>query len=131
MSSAGVGSWMVSVLVSLYYNTVLTWVMWYFINSFQEPLPWSVCPLNENRTGNCCFRHPCQHQEDHKCLRNNGGKREVWFLCLRYNTGTRLKERPVFSNQEETVLVTIAINYVSRHEIADIIMNQIYDDIFQ
>ncbi|KAM6412638.1 sodium-dependent neutral amino acid transporter B(0)AT3-like isoform 2-T2 [Pluvialis apricaria] len=47
----GVGSWMVSVLVSLYYNTVLTWVMWYFINSFQEPLPWSVCPLNENRTG--------------------------------------------------------------------------------
>ncbi|NXV47529.1 S6A18 protein, partial [Uria aalge] len=49
--SAGVGSWMVSVLVSLYYNTVLTWVMWYFINSFQEPLPWSVCPLNENRTG--------------------------------------------------------------------------------
>ncbi|NWH56076.1 S6A18 protein, partial [Geococcyx californianus] len=47
----GVASWMVSVLVSLYYNTVLTWVMWYFINSFQEPLPWSVCPLNENRTG--------------------------------------------------------------------------------
>lgn len=42
---------MVSILVSLYYNTVLTWVMWYFINSFQEPLPWSVCPLNENRTG--------------------------------------------------------------------------------
>ncbi|NXT93478.1 S6A18 protein, partial [Anhinga rufa] len=47
----GVGSWMASVLVSLYYNSVLTWVMWYFINSFQEPLPWSVCPLNENRTG--------------------------------------------------------------------------------
>ncbi|XP_072780523.1 sodium-dependent neutral amino acid transporter B(0)AT3 isoform X2 [Taeniopygia guttata] len=52
----GVGSWMVSILVSLYYNTVLTWVMWYFINSFQEPLPWSVCPLNENRTG---FNEEC------------------------------------------------------------------------
>uniref|UniRef100_A0A8D2QTE2 Solute carrier family 6 member 18 n=1 Tax=Zosterops lateralis melanops TaxID=1220523 RepID=A0A8D2QTE2_ZOSLA len=52
----GIGSWMVSVLVSLYYNTVLTWVMWYFINSFQEPLPWSVCPLNENRTG---FNEEC------------------------------------------------------------------------
>ncbi|XP_009883750.1 PREDICTED: sodium-dependent neutral amino acid transporter B(0)AT3-like, partial [Charadrius vociferus] len=51
LGGVGVGSWMVSVLVSLYYNTVLTWVMWYFINSFQEPLPWSVCPLNENRTG--------------------------------------------------------------------------------
>ncbi|XP_054674229.1 sodium-dependent neutral amino acid transporter B(0)AT3-like isoform X2 [Grus americana] len=51
LGGVGAGSWMVSVLVSLYYNTVLTWVMWYFINSFQEPLPWSVCPLNENRTG--------------------------------------------------------------------------------
>ncbi|NWQ66674.1 S6A18 protein, partial [Neopipo cinnamomea] len=51
LGGVGVGSWVVSILVSLYYNTVLTWVMWYFINSFQEPLPWSVCPLNENRTG--------------------------------------------------------------------------------
>ncbi|NXO28190.1 S6A18 protein, partial [Cisticola juncidis] len=56
LGGIGVGSWMVSVLVSLYYNTVLTWVMWYFINSFQEPLPWSVCPLNENRTG---FNEEC------------------------------------------------------------------------
>ncbi|XP_009693873.1 PREDICTED: sodium-dependent neutral amino acid transporter B(0)AT3 [Cariama cristata] len=51
LGGVGIGSWIVSVLVSLYYNTVLTWVMWYFINSFQEPLPWSICPLNENRTG--------------------------------------------------------------------------------
>ncbi|XP_074842082.1 sodium-dependent neutral amino acid transporter B(0)AT3-like isoform X2 [Carettochelys insculpta] len=42
---------MVSFIVNLYYNTILAWVMWYFINSFQEPLPWSTCPLNENRTG--------------------------------------------------------------------------------
>nr|XP_048695468.1 sodium-dependent neutral amino acid transporter B(0)AT3-like isoform X3 [Caretta caretta] len=47
----GIGSLMVSFIVSLYYNTILTWVMWYFINSFQEPLPWSACPLNGNRTG--------------------------------------------------------------------------------
>ncbi|XP_071592969.1 sodium-dependent neutral amino acid transporter B(0)AT3-like isoform X1 [Heliangelus exortis] len=51
LGGVGVGTWMVSVLVSLYYNTVLTWVMWYLLNSFQEPLPWSICPLNENRTG--------------------------------------------------------------------------------
>lgn len=25
--------------------------MWYFFNSFQSPLPWSQCPLNENKTG--------------------------------------------------------------------------------
>jgi len=42
----------VSFLVSLYYNTIIAWVMWYFFNSFQDPLPWSQCPVNPNRTGN-------------------------------------------------------------------------------
>lgn len=41
----------VSFLVGLYYNTIIAWVMWYFFNSFQEPLPWSQCPLDINRTG--------------------------------------------------------------------------------
>lgn len=41
----------VSFLVGLYYNTIIAWVMWYFFNSFQEPLPWNSCPINENRTG--------------------------------------------------------------------------------
>lgn len=40
-----------SFMVGLYYNTIIAWVMWYFFNSFQEPLPWSECPLNDNRTG--------------------------------------------------------------------------------
>lgn len=40
-----------SFLVSLYYNTILTWVFWYFLNSFQHPLPWSSCPPDLNRTG--------------------------------------------------------------------------------
>lgn len=41
----------VSFMVGLYYNTIIAWVMWYFFNSFQEPLPWSQCPLNANKTG--------------------------------------------------------------------------------
>ena len=41
----------VSFMVGLYYNTIIAWVMWYFFNSFQDPLPWSECPLNANRTG--------------------------------------------------------------------------------
>lgn len=41
----------VSFMVGLYYNTIIAWVMWYFFNSFQEPLPWSTCPLNDNLTG--------------------------------------------------------------------------------
>ncbi|TNN86076.1 Sodium-dependent neutral amino acid transporter B(0)AT3 [Liparis tanakae] len=42
---------MVSFLVGIFYNTILAWVLWYFFHSFQNPLPWSQCPLNENLTG--------------------------------------------------------------------------------
>ncbi|XP_076157139.1 sodium-dependent neutral amino acid transporter B(0)AT1-like [Alosa pseudoharengus] len=51
LTGVGIASMMVSFLVSLYYNTILSWVIWYFFNSFQDPLPWSQCPLNDNRTG--------------------------------------------------------------------------------
>lgn len=47
----GLGCFTASFLISLYYNTVLTWVLWYLLNSFQHPLPWSTCPLNLNQTG--------------------------------------------------------------------------------
>ncbi|KAI4574332.1 hypothetical protein MJG53_012508 [Ovis ammon polii x Ovis aries] len=51
LGGVGLGCFTVSFLVSLYYNTVLTWVLWYLLNSFQHPLPWSACPLDLNRTG--------------------------------------------------------------------------------
>lgn len=41
----------VSFMIGLYYNTIIAWIMWYFFNSFQDPLPWSECPLNANKTG--------------------------------------------------------------------------------
>ncbi|XP_053762823.1 inactive sodium-dependent neutral amino acid transporter B(0)AT3 isoform X1 [Panthera pardus] len=50
LGGVGLGCLTVSFLVSLYYNTVLTWVLWYFLNSFQNPLPWGSCPLDLNRT---------------------------------------------------------------------------------
>ncbi|XP_058263587.1 inactive sodium-dependent neutral amino acid transporter B(0)AT3 isoform X2 [Hemibagrus wyckioides] len=46
----GVASMLVSFLVGMFYNTILAWVLWYFFNSFQDPLPWSQCPLTENQT---------------------------------------------------------------------------------
>nr|XP_044994934.1 inactive sodium-dependent neutral amino acid transporter B(0)AT3 isoform X2 [Jaculus jaculus] len=51
LGGVGLGCFTVSFLVSLYYNTVLVWVLWFFLNSFQHPLPWSTCPLDLNRTG--------------------------------------------------------------------------------
>ncbi|XP_034559957.1 sodium-dependent neutral amino acid transporter B(0)AT1-like [Notolabrus celidotus] len=57
LAGIGVGSMLVSFLVGLYYNTLIAWIMWYLFNSFQSPLPWAQCPLNDNRTG---FVPECQ-----------------------------------------------------------------------
>ncbi|XP_027241427.1 inactive sodium-dependent neutral amino acid transporter B(0)AT3 isoform X1 [Cricetulus griseus] len=57
LGGLGLGCFSVSFLISLYYNTVLLWVLWFFLNSFQYPLPWSTCPLDLNRTG---FVQECQ-----------------------------------------------------------------------
>lgn len=50
-SLAGVASMCVSLTISLYYNTIIAWILWYLFNSFQETLPWSQCPMNANLTG--------------------------------------------------------------------------------
>ncbi|KAM4540009.1 inactive sodium-dependent neutral amino acid transporter B(0)AT3 [Odontesthes bonariensis] len=51
LGGVGIASSIVSFLVSIFYNTILAWVLWYFFHSFQNPLPWSYCPLNDNLTG--------------------------------------------------------------------------------
>lgn len=51
LTGVGIASLCVSFLVGMYYNTIMAWIMWYLFNSFQNPLPWSQCPLNANRTG--------------------------------------------------------------------------------
>ncbi|XP_056154173.1 sodium-dependent neutral amino acid transporter B(0)AT1-like [Lampris incognitus] len=51
LTGVGIASMIVSFLVGVYYNTIMAWIMWYLFNSFQDPLPWSQCPLNANRTG--------------------------------------------------------------------------------
>ncbi|KAK7806928.1 hypothetical protein U0070_026071 [Myodes glareolus] len=51
LSGVGVASVVVSFFLSMYYNVINAWGFWYLFHSFQDPLPWSVCPLNGNRTG--------------------------------------------------------------------------------
>ncbi|XP_029918835.1 sodium-dependent neutral amino acid transporter B(0)AT1-like [Myripristis murdjan] len=51
LTGVGIASLLVSFLIGLYYNAIIAWVMWYLFNSFQDPLPWTQCPLNENKTG--------------------------------------------------------------------------------
>ncbi|XP_073486754.1 sodium-dependent neutral amino acid transporter B(0)AT3-like [Aquarana catesbeiana] len=44
LGGVGIASLLVSLLVGVYYNTIIAWILWYFFNSFQNPLPWSYCP---------------------------------------------------------------------------------------
>jgi solute carrier family 6 amino acid/orphan transporter-like 15/16/17/18/20 len=30
--------------VALYYNTIIAWCLFYFVQSFQSQLPWAECP---------------------------------------------------------------------------------------
>uniref|UniRef100_A0A671U8Y6 Transporter n=1 Tax=Sparus aurata TaxID=8175 RepID=A0A671U8Y6_SPAAU len=57
LTGVGIASMLVSLLIGLYYNTLIAWIMWYLFNSFQNPLPWTQCPLNDNATG---FVSECQ-----------------------------------------------------------------------
>ncbi|XP_053189971.1 sodium-dependent neutral amino acid transporter B(0)AT1-like [Scomber japonicus] len=57
LTGVGIASMLVSFFVALYYNTLIAWIMWYLFNSFQTPLPWTQCPLNDNGTG---FVPECQ-----------------------------------------------------------------------
>uniref|UniRef100_UPI00398F1AC3 sodium-dependent neutral amino acid transporter B(0)AT3-like n=1 Tax=Pristiophorus japonicus TaxID=55135 RepID=UPI00398F1AC3 len=51
LGGVGIASMLASFLVGLYYNNILAWTLWYFFHSFEEPLPWKNCPLNNNKTG--------------------------------------------------------------------------------
>ncbi|XP_059205545.1 sodium-dependent neutral amino acid transporter B(0)AT1-like [Centropristis striata] len=57
LTGFGIASMLVSLLIGLYYNTLIAWIMWYLFNSFRDPLPWNQCPLNDNGTG---FVPECQ-----------------------------------------------------------------------
>ncbi|XP_077651812.1 sodium- and chloride-dependent transporter XTRP3 isoform X1 [Urocitellus parryii] len=51
LSGVGIASVVVSFFGTIYYNVINAWSFWYLFHSFQDPLPWSVCPLNGNHTG--------------------------------------------------------------------------------
>nr|XP_020842986.1 sodium- and chloride-dependent transporter XTRP3 isoform X2 [Phascolarctos cinereus] len=50
LRGVGIASVIVSFFLSMYYNVINSWSFWYLFHSFQDPLPWSSCPLNSNLT---------------------------------------------------------------------------------
>ncbi|KAM4581185.1 sodium- and chloride-dependent transporter XTRP3 [Odontesthes bonariensis] len=51
LGGVGLASVVTSLYLCLYYNIINAWSFWYLFHSFQSVLPWSVCPVNSNRTG--------------------------------------------------------------------------------
>ncbi|XP_051899023.1 sodium-dependent neutral amino acid transporter B(0)AT2-like [Pristis pectinata] len=51
LAGIGFASCMVCTFVSLYYNVIIAWSLFYFGHSFQYPLPWESCPSLPNNTG--------------------------------------------------------------------------------
>ncbi|KAJ8320408.1 hypothetical protein KUTeg_001995, partial [Tegillarca granosa] len=52
----GYGMLMVSVIFAFYYNIITTWILYYIVNSFFNPLPWSTCGNSWN-TKYCAADH--------------------------------------------------------------------------
>ncbi|KAI6240184.1 Transporter [Aphelenchoides fujianensis] len=50
LGGVGVSAAIVSYLVGLYYNVILTWCIYYLYKSFSLELPWTHCPTYENGT---------------------------------------------------------------------------------
>ncbi|KAG5684211.1 hypothetical protein PVAND_013450 [Polypedilum vanderplanki] len=44
LGGIGISSCIVTLFVAIYYNVIITWCIYYFINSFRYPLPWAECP---------------------------------------------------------------------------------------
>lgn len=56
----GVASMLISFLIGMYYCVILAWVLWYFFHAFEDPLPWSECPVREDLQGT-----NAQHNQTH------------------------------------------------------------------
>ncbi|XP_028926704.1 sodium- and chloride-dependent transporter XTRP3 isoform X1 [Ornithorhynchus anatinus] len=91
LRGVGIASVVVSFFLSMYYNVINAWAFWYLFHSFQDPLPWSVCPLNHNRTGydeECETASSTQYFWYRKTLnisssiQENGGIQWEQALCL-------------------------------------------------
>ncbi|GAB1603766.1 sodium- and chloride-dependent transporter XTRP3-like isoform X1 [Argonauta hians] len=54
LGGIGIASAVVSLLLAIYYNAIITWCFFYLFNSFQKNLPWEKCPMIGNVTVEEC-----------------------------------------------------------------------------
>ncbi|KAM9807932.1 LOW QUALITY PROTEIN: sodium-dependent neutral amino acid transporter B(0)AT2 [Neosynchiropus ocellatus] len=51
LGGIGFASCLVCFFVALYYNVIISWSLFYFTQSFQQPLPWNECPVVNTTVG--------------------------------------------------------------------------------
>ncbi|XP_034831380.1 sodium-dependent neutral amino acid transporter B(0)AT3 [Maniola hyperantus] len=67
LGGIGISSAVVSFNVALYYNSIIAWCLFYFVQSFQAELPWSECPRKYFSNGSyttepeCAVSSPTQY----------------------------------------------------------------------
>nr|XP_008522032.1 PREDICTED: orphan sodium- and chloride-dependent neurotransmitter transporter NTT5-like [Equus przewalskii]XP_008522033.1 PREDICTED: orphan sodium- and chloride-dependent neurotransmitter transporter NTT5-like [Equus przewalskii] len=51
IGGVGYTSFLVCIIMGLYYSVLMAWSLFYLVQSFQSPLPWSFCPLLNSSVG--------------------------------------------------------------------------------
>lgn len=74
LGGLGIASVVVCFLVSLYYNVIIAWCVFYFFKSFEHPLPWSSCPLEPVTVGNITTMGPV-----HECNVSASATTYFWY----------------------------------------------------
>ncbi|XP_029184477.1 sodium- and chloride-dependent transporter XTRP3-like [Acropora millepora] len=82
LGGVGIASVVVCFLVSLYYNVIIAWCVFYFFKSFQNPLPWSECPLEPVPLGNVTTMKPVL-----ECTQTSPTKYFWYRTTLQISTG--------------------------------------------
>ncbi|XP_046993862.1 sodium-dependent neutral amino acid transporter B(0)AT3 [Schistocerca americana] len=59
LGGIGISSAVVSFNVALYYNTIIAWCLFYFVQSFQSELPWATCPNRYHENGSYTVEPEC------------------------------------------------------------------------
>ncbi|PNF18602.1 Sodium-dependent neutral amino acid transporter B(0)AT3 [Cryptotermes secundus] len=59
LGGIGISSAVVSFNVALYYNTIIAWCLFYFVQSFQSELPWASCPNRYHANGSYTVEPEC------------------------------------------------------------------------
>ena len=88
LGGVGLASIIVCLFIAMYYNMIIGWCFYYLFMSFQDPLPYSSCPLAPNCTVNvgCNLAGRTQYFWYTNALGATASIEDVgdlqWHLCL-------------------------------------------------